>query len=150
MAQFFNFRLEDKTIAIWGLAFKPGTDDIRNASSQIVIDALLNANATIRAFDPMAMQPMAQKYKEYSHRLFFADSALDALHQADALVLITEWPEFQKIPLHQMHQRLKQPVLFDGRNCFDPIEVVTAGFYYSSIGREASEPHKRMLGTREC
>lgn len=132
---FFNQRLEGKKIAVWGLAFKPGTDDIRSASSRVLIDALIKARAKIQAYDPLAMQAMATHYRERNSQLDFSDSALTALENADALVLVTEWPEFKSISLDKIYQRMKQPVIFDGRNLFNPIDVVKAGFYYSGIGR---------------
>ncbi|MCX7114364.1 MAG: UDP-glucose/GDP-mannose dehydrogenase family protein [Gammaproteobacteria bacterium] len=132
---FFNHDLQGKTIAVWGLAFKPNTDDIRNASSQVLIDALLKAGATIQAYDPLAMEAMKVHFSAHSKQLFFTESALTALNQADALALVTEWPQFKQISLQQIYQLLKQPVIFDGRNLFDPDEVLKAGFYYSGMGR---------------
>lgn len=131
---FFNHDLKGKTIALWGLAFKPNTDDIRGAPSRVLIDALLSAGARIQAFDPLAMKNMAELYKAQSHQLDFVDSELAALHQADALVLVTEWPQFKKILVSSIYQMLKQPVIFDGRNLFVRQEMINAGFYYSGIG----------------
>ncbi len=132
---FFQNKLQNKTIALWGLAFKPHTDDIRNASSQALIDALLAAGTIIQAYDPLAMPATKAHYADKLEQLHFADSALAALQQADALVLVTEWPQFQEHALTTIYQYLKAPVIFDGRNIFDPLEASKLGFHYFGIGR---------------
>jgi len=135
ISTYFKYDLSGKTIAIWGLAFKPNTDDIRSASSQVLIDALLAAGVSVQAYDPLAMEPMAAHYKDAVIQPHFSASALAALNGADALVIVTEWPEFKNIALHTIYQALNAPVMFDGRNMFAPDAAFSAGFYYSGIGR---------------
>ena len=132
---YFNGELQKKIIAVWGLSFKPGTDDVRCASSHVLIDALLQVGARIQAYDPLAMQATAEYYKKDLSKLHFAESALGALEQADALAVVTEWPQFKNISLSAIYSVLKHPVIIDGRNIFDPDEAIEAGFYYSGVGR---------------
>lgn len=132
ISNYFRGNLSGKHIAIWGLAFKPDTDDIREAPALYIIDELLNAGATITAFDPEAMPNVKAVLGD---KISFTDNEYDALRGADALVICTEWgifrnPDFDKIATH-----LKDKVVFDGRNLFDLSEMNERGFYYSSIGR---------------
>lgn len=123
--------LRDKHFAVWGLAFKPKTDDMREAPSIVLIDALLKAGATVSGFDPEANK---EAKRILGDRIRFADQALDACTGADALILVTEWSEFRHLDLDEIKARLKQKVLFDGRNIWDGERVRAQGFTYYGIG----------------
>lgn len=128
----FGHELKGKTIALWGLAFKPDTDDIREAPALEIIHALLKKGAVIRAYD----QEAAENVKHLlGDKITYADSALEAIDGADALVVVTEWKEFMGISLDDISARLKQKVIFDGRNIWSSDELAAAGFTYYSIGR---------------
>lgn len=129
----FGNNLKGKNIAIWGLAFKPNTDDIREAPAIYIIDALLKLGATIHAFDPEAMENVR---KVYGDKIQFAQNAYDVLHDADALVIITEWNVFRSPDFEMMRSMMRQHIIFDGRNVFDLQEIKSQGFYYESIGRK--------------
>ncbi len=128
----FAGSLAGKTIAIWGLAFKPRTDDIREAPALTLIDSLLAAGAKVRVHDPEAMPNVREVYGE---RLYYADRPYGALEGADALVLVTEWPEFRNPDFEVMKRLLANRVLFDGRNLYDHRQMETLGFTYYAIGR---------------
>lgn len=125
--------LEGKTIAIWGLAFKPNTDDIREAPALSMIDQLLKEGASIKAFDPEAMNNVRALYDD--ENITFCETQYDALKKADALIIATEWPEFRTPDFEKMTNFLKSKVIFDGRNVYDLDKMEKLGFYYSSIGR---------------
>jgi UDPglucose 6-dehydrogenase len=125
-------KLKGKTMAVWGLAFKPKTDDMREAPSVPLIEALLKAGARVQAYDPEAMR-VARKI--FGSRVTFADSNYDALKDADGLAIVTEWNEFRRPDLARMKALLKEPVVFDGRNLFVPAQMKQQGFTYYSIGR---------------
>ena len=129
---YFRGDLNGKTIAIWGLAFKPNTDDIREAPSIDVIDGLLEKGVRVQAFDPEAVENMRQMYDD---RVTFVDSMYDALDQADALAILTEWSVFRMPDFEEVASRLNDKVIFDGRNVYDKREMHELGFYYESIGR---------------
>ncbi len=130
----FAGKLAGKTIALWGLAFKPKTDDIREAPALTLIDGLLTAGVAVRAFDPEAVKNVREKYRD---TITYADNPLAALDGADALVLVTEWPEFRSPDFADVKRRLKTPVIFDGRNLFAAQErtLRDLGFSYYGIGR---------------
>ena len=128
--------LTGRHIALWGLAFKPETDDLREATSQVVINALLAQGASVAAYDPVAM-PAARALYAGEPRLSLAPSALAALEGADALVIVTEWKEFRSVDLQQVRDALRQPLVFDGRNLYDPALARAAGLEYRAIGRPA-------------
>lgn len=130
---FFNHDVAGKTIAIWGLAFKPNTDDIREAPALYIIDELLEAGAKIKAFDPEAMENTRQIYGD---RVHFAEDQYEALIEADVLAIVTEWSLFRTPSFKVMKQLLKNPAIFDGRNLYDLERMQEDGFYYESIGRE--------------
>lgn len=132
----FGNKLSGKNIAIWGLAFKPNTDDIREAPAIYIIDALLKLGATIHAFDPEAMDNLR---KIYGDKIQFAQNAYDVLQDADALVIITEWNVFRSPDFDMMRSMMRQHIIFDGRNVFDLQEIKSQGFYYESIGRKVVE-----------
>jgi UDPglucose 6-dehydrogenase len=128
----FDGSLRGKTIAIWGLAFKPRTDDIREAPALVLIESLLDAGAHLRVHDPEALQNVQTVYAE---RLTYCDRPYGALEQADALVITTEWNEFRNPDFEIMFRLLRQPIIFDGRNVYDPARMVALGFQYTGIGR---------------
>jgi UDPglucose 6-dehydrogenase len=128
--------LKDKTIAILGLAFKPETDDIREAPSINVIRSLLQEGALLRLYDPKAMENMKQLYPEEPERLLYLSSPYEAAEKANALLVLTEWDEFAKLDLKKIKEVMANPILVDGRNIFHPGGVKKLGFEYYSIGRK--------------
>ena len=126
--------LEGKRFALWGLAFKPNTDDMREAPSRAVIDAVLARGGHLVAYDPVAV-PEARRIYPNEPRLEYADSPIGGLDSADALVIVTEWKEFRSPDFSEIRQRLKHPLIFDGRNLYDPGMVRAAGLEYHAIGR---------------
>jgi UDPglucose 6-dehydrogenase len=126
--------LAGRTIALWGLAFKPGTDDMRNAPSQIVVRELVRRGASIRAYDPVAADEARRALGDVPG-LSFAAHAMDALRGADALVIVTEWKEFRSVDLAAMRPLMRRAVIVDGRNILDPAAARAAGFEYAGIGR---------------
>jgi UDPglucose 6-dehydrogenase len=131
-------KLKGKTVAIWGLAFKPNTDDMREAPALVLIDRLIKAGATVHAFDPIAHEtaPLAlqQQGTDLNH-FRLADNAYDALEGAEALALVTEWNEFRLPDFDKIKALLKSPVVFDGRNIWKPDTLKKKGFTYYGIGR---------------
>jgi UDPglucose 6-dehydrogenase len=130
----FGGNLAGKHFALWGLAFKPNTDDMREATSRVLINDLLQAGATVTAYDPVAMGE-AQRIFKNTAGLSYAESPSEALNNADALVIVTEWKEFRSQDFSLIKQNLKANVIFDGRNMYDPVAVKNAGIAYHSIGR---------------
>ncbi len=128
----FGGNLKGKKIAVWGLAFKPGTDDIREAPALVLIDQLLSAGATVSASDPVAISAVR---KQLGDRISYEEAHYDCAKGADALALVTEWHEFRRPSFERLKSLLKSPVLFDGRNVWDPGELRAAGFKYYGIGR---------------
>ena len=129
---YYNNDLQGKHFAIWGLAFKPNTDDIREAPALEIINSLVKAGATVCAYDPEAMpNVMAQLGDEIQ----FAENQYDCLKEADALIVATEWNEFRTPDFDKIVSMLKQRVIFDGRNVYDAVQMKEKGFYYDSIGR---------------
>lgn len=128
---YFNSDLKGKTIAMWGLSFKPNTDDIREASALDMIDILLKKDCKVQAFDPAAMEKVKPLYPEVS----YFDNMYACLEGADVLIIATEWPEFQNPDFKRISELLKHSAIFDGRNLFDTTELNKLGFYYKSIGR---------------
>ncbi|WP_272023210.1 UDP-glucose dehydrogenase family protein [Olleya namhaensis] len=128
----FNNDLKGKNIAVWGLAFKPETDDIREAPSLYMIDALLEAGCNITAFDPEAMPNVKRKLGD---KINFADGMYEALKNADALIISTEWSIFRTPDFNKMKNLMSSPTIFDGRNLYDVKDVINEGFKYVSIGR---------------
>ena len=134
LKSFFNNDLKEKTIAVWGLAFKPETDDIREAPALYMIDELLKEGVKVKVFDPEAMENVKKKYGD---KLIYAKNMYDALEGADALIISTEWNMFRTPDFNKMKNLLKNPVIFDGRNLYKPERMKEKGFQYYSIGREA-------------
>jgi UDPglucose 6-dehydrogenase len=128
----FGANLAGLTFALWGLAFKPRTDDMRDAPAINVIESLLDAGAQVQAFDPEAMN---EARKLFGDRIRYAQRNYDALDGAAALLILTEWNEFRRPDFQRVKSLLRQPVIFDGRNIYDPEELIKLGFKYYSIGR---------------
>jgi UDPglucose 6-dehydrogenase len=132
--KFFNGDLNDKVIAVWGLAFKPNTDDMREASSRELMEALWKAGAKVQAYDPVAMDECRRIYGDHP-ALTLCDEKDDTLNNADALALLTEWKEFNSPNFDTIKKSLSQAVIFDGRNLFEPGLMKQLGFKYYAIGR---------------
>lgn len=126
--------------AVWGLAFKPETDDIREAPALELIDELLEAGAAVNAFDPEAMSNVEAIY---GNKISFAKDPYDALNEADALIIVTEWSEFRNPNFERILESLKYPVIFDGRNVYSLEKMEESGFYYESMGRNTVHRHIR-------
>jgi UDPglucose 6-dehydrogenase len=126
--------LRGKTIAIWGLAFKPNTDDMREAASRVLMESLWSAGAKVRAYDPVAMPECRRLYGSRAD-LALCDTGPETLEGADALAIVTEWQEFRSPDFDQIKGALRSPVIFDGRNLYDPAHMAMAGFSYYAIGR---------------
>lgn len=137
VVHYFGGSLAGKRIAIWGVAFKPGTDDVREAPAISVTRRLLEVGAEVVVYDPVAMKQAANVLDS---RVIFASSALSCLHGADALVLVTEWPEFVQFDLEQVGTQIGSRVLFDLRNAIDPVKAARAGFTYIGVGRGMHVP----------
>ncbi|MFN8243953.1 MAG: UDP-glucose/GDP-mannose dehydrogenase family protein [Ferruginibacter sp.] len=131
---YFNGNLQGRKLALWGLAFKPNTDDIREAPALSMIEALVAGGAQITAYDPEAMKNVQELIGD---KIRFAERQYDALQDAEALIIATEWSEFRTPDFEKIRQLLKNKVIFDGRNLFDLAKMEELGFYYESIGRRA-------------
>lgn len=136
LKNYYKGELQGKHFALWGLAFKPDTDDIREAPALYLINDLLQVGASVAAYDPEAGKHVAKRYQD-EHRVRVVDHEFDVLDGADALLVATEWAAFRSPDFSKIKSRLKQPVIFDGRNLYEPKEVKRRGFYYESIGRQA-------------
>ena len=130
----FAADLTGRTFALWGLAFKPNTDDMREAPSRVIVVELARRGATVQAYDPVALDE-AKKVLEGTPRLVFIGNQKDALEGADALVIVTEWKEFRNPQFEHIKATLKQPVIFDGRNLYEPALMESFGIEYHAIGR---------------
>ena len=128
--------IRGKHFAIWGLSFKPRTDDMREAPSLTIIRELAELGASFSAFDPEAMTVAKQMFAKSDIKIKFTETNYDALEGADALIIVTEWNEFRRPNFQKMSQQLKSPVIFDGRNLFEPTKMLRLGFVYHSIGRQ--------------
>jgi UDPglucose 6-dehydrogenase len=147
----FGENLAGVTIGVWGLAFKPDTDDLREAPSQVIIDELLRCGARVRAFDPVAMPKAAALWRDRPGLEFAADP-FAAAADASALLVVTEWREFRSPDFAELRALMRTPVLFDGRNLYDPALMKSLGFEYIGIGRQpvtvesaSVDPHLRVL-----
>lgn len=129
--RYFSGNLQEKTVAIWGLSFKPNTDDIREAPSISVIKQLLKHKVNIRVYDPVAMKNTKHLFED---QLSFCETSYECLKDADALLILTEWNEFRKPNFDKIKTLLKYPIIFDGRNLFNPKMMKTLGFTYEGIG----------------
>jgi len=133
----FHNQLADRIIALWGLSFKPRTDDIREAPALVLIDQLLEAGAKVRVHDPVAMDNVREIYGD---NLLYGNHPMDVLTSADALAINTEWGEFRNPDFAEIRRRMAAPLIFDGRNLYDPKNMAAAGFTYYSIGRNTVVP----------
>lgn len=131
----FNGDLSGKTFALWGLAFKPNTDDMREAPSRVLMEALWAAGAEVKAYDPVAMKEARHLYPD-ENRMHLMGTAMDTLNGADALVICTEWREFRSPDWERVKAQLKNPVVIDGRNLYDPDILIEEGIQYYSVGRQ--------------
>ncbi len=136
--EYYGEDLSGRTIAIWGLAFKPETDDVREAPALELIDELLAAGARVRAFDPEAMEHVRRIFGD--EQVYFAKDPYDALEGADALAIVTEWSEFRNPDFERMESLLAHPAIFDGRNVYSLQKMETLNFFYQSIGRRQIHP----------
>jgi UDPglucose 6-dehydrogenase len=145
--KYFKNDLTGKKLAIWGLSFKPETDDIREAPALYIIDDLLEAGASITVFDPAAMDNVK---KLVGDKVMYAEDQYAALQNADALLIVTEWSLFRTPDFDLMDKLLKDKVIFDGRNLYDLDKMIDAGYYYNSIGRKTitSETYDHLLMER--
>jgi UDPglucose 6-dehydrogenase len=136
-SDFFGSKVSGMTVALWGLAFKPNTDDMREAPSRRFLEAAWAAGVRVRAYDPVAMREAEKLYPKQcvSGELVLCKSPLEAIEGAEALVVVTEWQEFRSPDFEVLKTRLKQPVIFDGRNLYDPDRLKSLGFRYFAIGR---------------
>ena len=139
MLDHFDGDLSGKTVALWGLAFKPNTDDMREAPSRSLMEAIWAAGGRVRAYDPEASEEALRIYGERDDLTLVARSA-EALEGADALAIVTEWQEFRSPDFHLIRSLLSTPVVFDGRNIYDPRVMAELGFHYYSIGRTPARP----------
>ena len=130
----FGEDLSEKRFAVWGLAFKPNTDDMREAASRVLIEGLIARGASVKAYDPIAMDEARRIYQD-ERRLHYATNPMDALQGADALAIVTEWKEFRSPDFDAIKATLKSPAIFDGRNLYEPATVRRHGLEYYAIGR---------------
>ncbi|TVR42621.1 MAG: UDP-glucose/GDP-mannose dehydrogenase family protein [Cryomorphaceae bacterium] len=137
LRRFFEMNLKGKRIAMWGLSFKPDTDDIREAPALYMINQLLAEGATVKAYDPEAMKNVQRMLAD---RIEYADNPYEALDGADALIIATEWAVFRNPDFEKIRDLLSAPVIFDGRNLYETERMRDLGFYYESIGRETVNP----------
>ncbi|MEN8121495.1 MAG: UDP-glucose/GDP-mannose dehydrogenase family protein [Bacteroidota bacterium] len=133
LSKHFNNDLKGKTFALWGLSFKPNTDDMREAPSLVIIDKIVGAGATVKAYDPVAIE---ETKRIIGDKIIYAQDQYDALVDADALILLTEWNEFRVLNYKVIEKLLKNKLIFDGRNIYEPNEMKEFGFTYYSIGRK--------------
>ena len=139
--KYFDGDLKDKHFALWGLAFKPNTDDVREAPAFYIIDALLLEGATVAVFDPEAM---ANTKNIFGDKIVYATNQYEALKNADALIIATEWNEFRTPDFEKIISELNNKAIFDGRNLFDPAQMEKSGFHYESVGRKTITQNKNQ------
>lgn len=132
--RYFDEQLSGKTIALWGLSFKPKTDDLRDASSRILMEALWQKGARVQVYDPIAMEK-AQELYPTSDRISYSQDRYEALKNADALAVVTEWDEFLRPDFSYIREQLNSPVIFDGRNMYSPTDVASFDLAYYAVGR---------------
>jgi UDPglucose 6-dehydrogenase len=133
----FGGSLSGKKLAVWGLSFKPHTDDMREAPSLKIIAELVEAGVEIRAYDPVAME---EGKRILGNGIVFCEDKYEALIDAEGLVVVTEWPEFRVLNYNVLNKLMQEKVIFDGRNIYDPDELLERGFAYYSIGRQPVKP----------
>ena len=131
---YFDGDLQGKVFTLWGLAFKPNTDDMREAPSRVLIEKLVESGATINAYDPQASEEARSLYPDENTLKIFS-SANEALEQSSGLIVVTEWNEFRSPDFELIKNKLIKPLILDGRNLYDPITLTKMGFSYFGIGR---------------
>ena len=131
--QFYDGDLKGKTIGLLGLSFKPNTDDMREAPSLVIIQKLLENGCIVKAYDPAAMEETERRIGKV---ITYCHNIEEVITDSDAILLVTEWPEFRVLDPKLLNKLMKQPVVFDGRNIYDPIEMRKEGIIYFSIGRK--------------
>ena len=143
LREHFNGHLQGRVVALWGLSFKPGTDDLREAPSLVLLDALLAAGAKVQACDPVATGKVAARYSQtlQSGQLSLSESPYKVTEGADALVLVTEWKQFRQPDFNRIRAAMRMPVLFDGRNIYAAEQLASLGFLYRGIGRPGQGRH---------
>ncbi|WP_225369813.1 UDP binding domain-containing protein [Methanobrevibacter arboriphilus] len=129
----FGENLSNLSFSIWGLSFKPGTDDMREAPSVVIINELIKSGANIKAYDPKARE-VAENIFKNNENIEFCNSKYDVLNDSNGLIIVTEWNEFKSPDFNEIHDRLKHKIIFDGRNQFDKELLDTLGFEYYQIG----------------
>jgi len=139
---YFDGDIQGKTIAIWGLSFKPQTDDMREAPSLVIINMLLEAGAKVKAYDPVAMKEARHHFGE---TISYVEDPYEALIDADCLAILTEWPEFRVPNFKIIKKLLNNAVIFDGRNIYDKAEMNRNGFNYFCIGVQTTTKQKTEL-----
>jgi UDPglucose 6-dehydrogenase len=132
-------RLEGCHIAIWGLSFKPGTDDMREAPALVLIHQLLDWGATVSVHDPAAMDEARRRLGDAGGKICYAETGYEALAGADALVIVTDWNEYRHPDFNRLKATLKRPIIVDGRNLYDPRKMFSLGLSYYSIGRRSTD-----------
>ena len=132
----FGEDLSEKTFGLWGLAFKPGTDDMREAPAIYIVQELTKRGAKIIAYDPKAMDEAKHYYLKDVSNVIYVDSKYQVLEEADALILLTEWKEFRSPDFIEIKTKLKTPVIFDGRNQYSVFKLEEKGFEYYQIGKK--------------
>jgi UDPglucose 6-dehydrogenase len=145
--------LSGRTFALWGLSFKPDTDDVREASSVTAIELLLQAKAKVRAYDPIAAENVRKALPAAAAsdgQLVFCGDQYEAVDGADALLLITEWKQFRNPDFERIKKKLRLPVIFDGRNQYDPKELADQGFEYFGIGRGSNPAEANESGAEKA
>ena len=130
----FNHDIKGKTIAIWGLSFKPNTDDMREAPSIVIINKLIDAGAIVKAYDPVALEEAQLRINKKDVQ--YVDDQYETILDADALIIVTEWSEFRAPRFPIMEKLMKKKVIFDGRNIYEPKEMKEFGYTYYAIGRQ--------------
>jgi UDPglucose 6-dehydrogenase len=145
IVQRFGADLSGRIFAIWGLAFKPNTDDMREAPSRTLISELVERGAAVVAYDPIAMDGARKLYAQQA-RITFAPSAIDACEGADALIIVTEWKEFRSPDFSAIKTKLRNPLVFDGRNLYDPDVPRSAGLHYFAVGRNPAHAAPAIAG----
>ena len=140
--QHFGGTLEGRRIALWGLAFKPGTDDLREAPSATVVRTLVQHGAQVVAHDPVAMAQARWQFRDVPG-LVLADDPVSALDAADALLIVTEWPQYKAVMPGELRSRMRTPLVFDGRNLLDPVRMAAHGVAWHGVGRRAVIPPPR-------
>ncbi|MFB6099500.1 MAG: UDP-glucose/GDP-mannose dehydrogenase family protein, partial [Salinibacter sp.] len=143
----FDGDLEGKRIAVWGLSFKPGTDDTREAPSHVIINELLEEGASVAGYDPEAMGTTRETFGD---QIEYGDGMYEVLGDADALIICTEWHEFRRPDLGKVRDLLNAPIVFDGRNLYDPARMAEMGFEYRSIGRPSYAPETKEEAIEEA